>query len=66
MIKSRRKIWAGHVARTKAMRNAYNILVGKPERKRPLEDLDIHGKIILEGIRRNGVGRCVLDACGSE
>jgi len=23
--------WTGHVARMEAMRNAYNILVGKPE-----------------------------------
>jgi len=35
-IKSRRKGWAGHVARMDAMRNAYKILVGKPEGKRPL------------------------------
>jgi hypothetical protein len=28
--------WAGHVARMGEMRNAYNILVGKPEGKRPL------------------------------
>jgi hypothetical protein len=32
----------GHVACTGEMRNAYNILVGKPERKTPLEDLDIN------------------------
>jgi hypothetical protein len=36
MIKSRRMRWAGHVARTGEMRNAYRILVGKPEGKRPL------------------------------
>jgi hypothetical protein len=36
MIKSRRMRWAGHVARTGAKRNAYNILVGKPDGKRPL------------------------------
>jgi hypothetical protein len=36
MIKSRRMRWAGHVARMVANRNAYRILVGKPERKRPL------------------------------
>jgi hypothetical protein len=36
MIKSRRMIWAGHVARMLAKRNAYRILVGKPEGKRPL------------------------------
>jgi hypothetical protein len=28
--------WAGHVARREAKRNAYMILVGKPEGKRPL------------------------------
>jgi hypothetical protein len=28
--------WAGHVARMRDMRNAYNILVGIPERKRQL------------------------------
>jgi len=27
--------WVGHVARTGEMRNAYKILVGKPEGKRP-------------------------------
>jgi hypothetical protein len=36
MIKSRRMRWAGHVARMGAKRNAYRILMGKPEGKRPL------------------------------
>jgi hypothetical protein len=36
MIKSRRMRWAGHVARIGEKRNAYRILVGKPEGKRPL------------------------------
>jgi hypothetical protein len=36
MIKSRRMTWAGHVARMGEKRNAYRILVGKPEAKRPL------------------------------
>jgi hypothetical protein len=31
MIKSRRIRWAGHVARMGDKRNAYRILVGKPE-----------------------------------
>jgi hypothetical protein len=35
MIKSRKMIWAGHVAQMEK-RNAYRILVGKPERKRPV------------------------------
>jgi hypothetical protein len=36
MIKSRRMRWTGHVARIWEKRNAYTILVGKPEGKRPL------------------------------
>jgi hypothetical protein len=36
MIKSRRMRWAGHVARMGEKRNAYRILLGKPEGKRPL------------------------------
>jgi hypothetical protein len=36
MIKSRRMRWAGHVARIGEKRNAYRILVGKPDGKRPL------------------------------
>jgi hypothetical protein len=35
-IKSRRMRWAGHVARMGETRNAYRILAGKPEGKRPL------------------------------
>ena len=35
-FKSRRLRWAGHVARMEQSRNAYSILVGKPEGKRPL------------------------------
>jgi hypothetical protein len=37
MIKSRRVRWAGHVARMEEKRNAYKLLLGKPEGKRPLE-----------------------------
>jgi hypothetical protein len=36
MIKSRRMRCAGHVARMGEKMNAYRILVGKPEGKRPL------------------------------
>jgi hypothetical protein len=36
MLKSRRMRWAGHVARMGDKRNAYEILVGKPEVKIPL------------------------------
>jgi hypothetical protein len=37
LIKSRRLRWAGHVARMGERRGAYRALVGKPERRRPLE-----------------------------
>jgi hypothetical protein len=36
MMKSRRMRWAGHVGRMRDKRDAYRILVGKPEIKRPL------------------------------
>jgi hypothetical protein len=36
IFRSRRMRWAGHVAQMGETRNAYRILVGKPERKRPL------------------------------
>jgi hypothetical protein len=36
IIKSRRMRWAGHVARMGEQRNAYRLLVAKPEGKRPL------------------------------
>jgi hypothetical protein len=36
IIESRRMRWAGHVARIGEKRNAYILLVGKPEGKRPL------------------------------
>jgi hypothetical protein len=36
VIKSRRMRWAGHVTRMGEKRNAYRLLVGKPEGKRPL------------------------------
>ena len=35
-LKSRRLRWAGHVARMEEFRNAYRVLVGKPESKRPV------------------------------
>jgi hypothetical protein len=37
MIRPGRMRWEGHVARMGEKRNAYRILVGKPEGKRPLE-----------------------------
>jgi hypothetical protein len=39
MIQPRRMRWAGHVARMGEKRNAYMLLVGKPEGRRPLISL---------------------------
>jgi hypothetical protein len=36
IIKARRMRWSGHVARMGEKRNAYRLLVGKPEGRRPL------------------------------
>jgi hypothetical protein len=35
VIKAKRMRWAGHVARMGEVRGAYNILVGRPEGRRP-------------------------------
>jgi hypothetical protein len=48
VIKARKMRWAGHVARMRAVTNAYEILVGKPEGKRPLGRPGVDGMIILE------------------
>jgi hypothetical protein len=37
IMKSSRMKWAGHVARMGEKRNAYRLLVGKPEEERPVE-----------------------------
>jgi hypothetical protein len=42
--------WVGHVARIGEMRNAYRILVGKPEAKRSWEDQGVGGWAILKWI----------------
>jgi hypothetical protein len=50
MIKSRRMIWAGNVARMREKRNACRILVGKVEERRPLGRPRQGGWIILKWI----------------
>jgi hypothetical protein len=37
VIKARRMRWAGHVVRMGEVKGAYNILVGRPEGRRPLQ-----------------------------
>jgi hypothetical protein len=36
MIESRRMRWTGHISRVREKMNAYKVLVGKQEGKRPL------------------------------
>ena len=52
VIKSRRKRWAGHVARVGEESGVYKILVGKTEGRRPWRDLGVDGWIILGWISR--------------
>jgi hypothetical protein len=59
LIKSRRMRWPGHVARMGETRNAYRILVGKPEGKRllgrPRRRWVDNIKMDLREIGRNGM-----------
>jgi hypothetical protein len=50
VIRARRMRWAGHVARMGEVRGAYNILVGKPEGRRPLGRPRLDGRITLRWI----------------
>jgi hypothetical protein len=51
MIKSRRKIWVGHVACMGQKRVAYRLLIRKPEKKTMKTGL--YGRIILKWILRH-------------
>jgi hypothetical protein len=48
MIKSRKMRWAGLVAHMREKRNAYRVLVGKPEGQRSLGRYRVRGRIILK------------------
>jgi hypothetical protein len=50
IIKSRRKRWAGHVARIGEKKNVYRLLVGKPAGRTPLERPRRSGSITLTQI----------------
>jgi hypothetical protein len=66
MIKSERMRWAGHVARLREKRNAYGILVGKPEGKRPLGRLGSRWvDNIKMDLKRDRIGWYGLDQTGS-
>jgi hypothetical protein len=46
VLKSRRIIWAGHVAHVEQKKNVYRVLVGKHEGKNSLQDRGINWRII--------------------
>jgi hypothetical protein len=48
VFKPRRMRWVGYVAHVGEMKNAYKILVGKPERMSHSEELGVDRKIILK------------------
>jgi len=61
-IESRKMSWGRHVARTDATRGAYEILMGKSEGRRELEDfLIVDGGIVLNVPQRRVSGSCGLD-----
>jgi len=41
-------VWTGQVARMEDMINAYEILIGIPQGKKPLKDLGVDRRITLE------------------
>jgi hypothetical protein len=50
VIKSQRMRWARHVACIEEMKNSYETVVRKPERRDQLTDLGEDGRIILKWI----------------
>jgi hypothetical protein len=65
VIKARRMRWAGHVARMGEVRGAYNILVGKPEGRRPLGRPRRRWKDNIKLDLGERVWGCGLDSFGS-
>jgi hypothetical protein len=56
IIKTRKMVWAGHITCLGEMRNAYKILVQKPEGRYHLEDLGIDAEVnIRMDLKRSGV-----------
>jgi hypothetical protein len=64
-IKSRRMRWAGHVARMGEGRNVYRVLVGQPERKRPLERPRRRWEVGIKINHRKIGWGCGVDSPGS-
>jgi hypothetical protein len=65
VVKSRRMIWAGHVARRVEGRGVHRVLVGRPEGKRPMGRPRHRLGIILRLCSGSGMWGCGLDWDGS-
>jgi hypothetical protein len=65
LIKARTIRWVGHVAGMGEVRGAYNVLVGKPERRRPLGRPRRRWEDNIEMDLREIVWGCGLDSFGS-
>jgi hypothetical protein len=69
MVKSRSKRWEGHVPGIGENKNAYRLLVGKPEGRRQLGRLRrrwiVKSKMDLGEIGWNGVYSIVLELMGA-
>ena len=65
VIKSSRKRWAGHVGRMGTRRGAQRVLVGKPERRRPLERARSRWEDNIKMDLREEVRVHILDRSGS-
>jgi hypothetical protein len=66
ILKSKRMRWAVHLAKIGEKRNAYSILMGKPERKRPLQKpRHTWADNIKIDLKRDKMGCYGLDCSGS-
>jgi hypothetical protein len=65
MIKSRKMIWINYISRMRVMGNAYKILIGKPDTKRPLgRPSHRYDDNIKTGSQRNRQTKCGVDSFG--
>jgi hypothetical protein len=56
--------WTGHVARIVERRDAYRVLVGKPEGRRPFEDEGADGNVMLKWVfKKDAWGRGLNRGC---
>jgi hypothetical protein len=58
VMKARRMRWLGHETHVRRRRGAEKVLVGRTERKRPLRNVGIYGRLTLKWfLQKKKVGR---------